>query len=166
MKKIQLVPVWLQKMVFAQHNCARRRGWQIALCARREECNKYDLTGAQCFWLAHNNDWFRWFAISSPPTDPYLLPQFQFYWGVCKNVTKLGCEKYFRWVTYWAQLEMLLKGEISHSNRIWRVHHKAAFLIPTWRARFCIRAQAHLHKARSAKGEKHWQQCLPLQVIS
>jgi hypothetical protein len=45
---------------------------------------------------------------------------------------------------------MLLQGEISHSNRIWRVHYKAEFLTPTKSARFCIRAQADLHKARSA----------------
>jgi hypothetical protein len=51
-----------------------------ALCTCRKECNKYDQTAAQCFWLAHHNDWSRWFPISSP--RPYLLSWFQFYgWG-------------------------------------------------------------------------------------
>ncbi len=36
-------------------------------CAHaRKECNKYDLTAHPCFLLAnHNDDWSRWFAISS-----------------------------------------------------------------------------------------------------
>ncbi len=49
-----------------------------ALCTCRKECNKYDLTAPQCFWLAHHNDWSMWFAINNPP--PYLLSQFQFFW--------------------------------------------------------------------------------------
>ncbi len=31
-----------------------------------KECNKLDLTAAQYFSLVNHNDWFRWFAISSP----------------------------------------------------------------------------------------------------
>ncbi len=69
-----------------------------ALCTCRKECNKYDLTPAQCFWLAHHNDWSRWFAFSSP--SPICCPSFSFMGGVAKEyITKLGCEKYFRGVT-------------------------------------------------------------------
>jgi hypothetical protein len=32
------------------------------LCTCIKECNKYDLTAAQCFRLAHHIDWYRWFA--------------------------------------------------------------------------------------------------------
>jgi hypothetical protein len=45
----------------------------------------------------------------------YLQFQFQFYWWVAKKKkTKLGCEKYFCGVTYWAPLAMLLacQGEL------------------------------------------------------
>ncbi len=37
----------------------------------RKECTKYDFTAAQCFWLAHYNDWSKWFAIGSPPSIWY-----------------------------------------------------------------------------------------------
>jgi hypothetical protein len=50
----------------------------------RKECNKYDLTAAQWFWLAHHKNWFRWFAISSPLT--YLLSLSQTYGRCCKKV--------------------------------------------------------------------------------
>jgi len=33
-----------------------------ALCTSRKECNKYDLTAPQCFWLAHQNVWSMWFV--------------------------------------------------------------------------------------------------------
>ncbi len=36
------------------------------MCTRRKECTKYDLTAAQYFWLAHHNDWSRWFAVVVP----------------------------------------------------------------------------------------------------
>jgi hypothetical protein len=84
-------------MVLAQHNCG---GCQLvkgatALCTCRKECNKYDLTATQCFWLAHHNDWLRWFAISSPP--PICCLSFGFMGGVAKEyISKLGCEKHFR----------------------------------------------------------------------
>jgi hypothetical protein len=35
-----------------------------ALCTSRKECNKYDPIAAQCFSLAHHNDWSKWFAIN------------------------------------------------------------------------------------------------------
>jgi hypothetical protein len=79
------------------------------LCTSQKECNKYDLTAAQCFWLAHHNDWFRWFVISSPP--PICYPSFSFIGGVAKEyITTLGCEKYFCRVTYWAPLELAQKS--------------------------------------------------------
>jgi hypothetical protein len=65
----------------------------------KKECNKYDLTAAQCFSLAHHNDWSTWFAISSSP--PICCPSFSFIAGVAQEyITKLGCEKYFRSVPY------------------------------------------------------------------
>jgi len=58
--------------------------------------------------LAHHNDWSRWFVVSSPP--PICCPSFSFLREVAKEyITKLGCEKYFRRVTYSAPLEMLLE---------------------------------------------------------
>jgi hypothetical protein len=76
------------------------------LYTRRKECSKHHLTAAQCFSLAHRNDWSRWFAISRPA--PICCPTFSFMGGVAKEyLTKLGCEKYFQRVTYWAPLEML-----------------------------------------------------------
>jgi hypothetical protein len=76
----------------------------------RKECNKYDLTDAQCFWLAHHNNWSKWFAISSP--SPISYPSFSFLGGTAKKyITKLGCEKHFCKVTYWAPpLEIILLG--------------------------------------------------------
>jgi len=138
MKKSQLMPVWLRKMVLAQHNCnwascryflsfflsfnltsilgPERSIWRPSafLCTcKNKECYKYDLTAAQCFWLAHHNDWSRWFVFSSSP--PICCPSFSFFVGVAKEyTTKLGCEKYFRRVTYWAQLEIVKSGSQFH----------------------------------------------------
>jgi hypothetical protein len=71
-KKVQHMPVWLRKMGFG--SAASSLYWLLwlvkltaALFTCWKECNKYDLTTTQCFWLAHHNDWSRWFAISSPP---------------------------------------------------------------------------------------------------
>jgi hypothetical protein len=64
-----------------------------ALCTCHKECNKYDRTASQCFWLANHNDWSRWFVISSPPS--LCCPSFSFLGGVAKEyITKLGCEIY------------------------------------------------------------------------
>jgi hypothetical protein len=103
-----------------------------------EKVLRYDPTDAQCFfWLAHHNDSSRWFAISSgpppppgggggggvsmwfgiispPPPPPICCPSFSFMGGDAKEyITKLGCEKYFRRITYWTPLEMLL-GYLCH----------------------------------------------------
>jgi hypothetical protein len=53
------------------------------LCTCRKECNKYDLTIVQCFWLVHHNDWSRWLAISSFPR--ICSPSFGFVAGVARN---------------------------------------------------------------------------------
>jgi len=53
------------------------------VCTSKKECNKYDLTGAHGFWLAHHNDWSRWFATSSPP--PISCPSLSFMCGVAKK---------------------------------------------------------------------------------
>jgi len=37
----------------------------IQLCTSKKQCNKLDLTAAQCFWSVDHNDWSRWFANSS-----------------------------------------------------------------------------------------------------
>ncbi len=53
-------------------------------CTCSKECNKYDdSTAAQCFWLAYQNDWSRWFPISSPP--PLCCPNFSFMGEVAKS---------------------------------------------------------------------------------
>jgi hypothetical protein len=71
---------WLFSCIFAE---AGKKGQQSCAPAR-EECNKYDLIAAPCFWLANPNDhWSRWFAISS---SHYFRSLFQSYgWG-CKKV--------------------------------------------------------------------------------
>ncbi len=98
--------VWPRKMVLAERMLAWLVKGASALCPWRKECNKYDLTAARCFWLAHHNDCSRWFAISPPPV---CCPHFSFMGDVAKQyITKLGCEIYFRRVTYWALLEMLM----------------------------------------------------------
>jgi hypothetical protein len=84
---------------------------KATLCTCRKECNKYDLIATQCFWLAHHNDSSKWFAISSAPR--ICCPNFSLMGEVIKEYrTKLGCERYFRKVTCWAQLEMLLVNVI------------------------------------------------------
>ncbi len=45
-----------------------------------KECNKYDLTVAQCLLLARDNDW-------SPP-QPICCPRFSFMGGVAKEHIK------------------------------------------------------------------------------
>jgi hypothetical protein len=70
-----------------------------------KECDEYDLTAAQYFWLVDHNDSSRWFSISSP--WPICCPSFSFMGGVAKQIgyiTKLGCEFLFyiffcRWRT-------------------------------------------------------------------
>jgi len=47
-----------QENGFSQQSCAPAREDVT------NECNKYDLTAASCFWLANHNDWSRWFAIT------------------------------------------------------------------------------------------------------
>jgi hypothetical protein len=65
-----------------------------ALCTCRKECNKCDLTAAQCFLLGHRNDWSRWFAISSP--SPICCRSFSFMGGVAKEyITKTWMWKLF-----------------------------------------------------------------------
>jgi hypothetical protein len=83
-------------MVLGSHSCTCSRDWWKVQqrFTWRKECKKYDLTAAQCFWLAHHNDSSRWFAISSP--SPICCPSFGFTGGIAKEYrTLLGCEKYF-----------------------------------------------------------------------
>jgi hypothetical protein len=87
--------------------CTVCLGWWRLLCAHhaREECNKYDLSAAPCFWLVNHNDWSRWFAISSL-SHLFAAPVLSFLGRGCKKkyITKLGCQKCF------------LQGHILSSN--------------------------------------------------
>jgi hypothetical protein len=65
--------------IIAQFEVAKRQQQHCAPAARKE-CNKYDLTTTQGFWLTHHNDWSRWFAISTPP--PVCCPSFSLMGGV------------------------------------------------------------------------------------
>ncbi len=85
---------WIWLHITVHIAVADKRLGTATLCTCRKECNKYDLTAAQCFRLAHHNDWCRWFAISSPP--PIWCSSFSFMGGVAKEyVTQLGCENIF-----------------------------------------------------------------------
>jgi hypothetical protein len=49
-------------------------GEEATLCTcKEEECNKYDLSAPECFFLSahHIIDWFKWFAILIVP--PHLF---------------------------------------------------------------------------------------------
>ncbi len=56
--------VWLRKIVFLpQHSWRVCGSWSHAQqrCAScRNRCNKYDMTGAHCLWLAYHDDWSKW----------------------------------------------------------------------------------------------------------
>jgi hypothetical protein len=62
--------------------------------------------------LAHHNDWSRWFVISSPP--PIWCHDFSLMGGVDERVhnCELGCDIYFRSVTYWAPTGDVLSAYI------------------------------------------------------
>jgi hypothetical protein len=94
------------KMVLSKHICTVCRGWKMAI-------NGVHLPGKNVinmiwvlvlvFWLAKDNDWSRWFAISSLPS--IFSHNFSFIWGVPqKEIAKLGRAKYFSRVPYWAPL--------------------------------------------------------------
>ncbi len=77
---------WLSRITHVA--VARLVKGSVALCTSKKECNKYDLTAAQCFWSAHHNDWSRWFVISSSP-PPICCPSFSLISGVAKEYIKL-----------------------------------------------------------------------------
>ncbi len=58
---------------------------EAALCTSRKECNKYDLTATECFWLAHHNDSPRWFAISSQSPPQFSVPVSVLWVGLQKS---------------------------------------------------------------------------------
>jgi hypothetical protein len=106
MKKIQRMPVWLRKIVLAQHNCAGYyHGWYEAQqrCAPEKKRKK---SAINVIWLLLSvSDWPRSFVISIVP-HLFAIPVFSFIGGVIKDyITELGCEKYLLRVTYWAPLE-------------------------------------------------------------
>jgi hypothetical protein len=104
----QNVLVWLNNMILAQYFCTvlprlvvKRHNLAACCAPLREECNKYDLTGALCLWLAWpaNHKWMigpgglllvvsHLFAVSLT----FLVLWVELPRG---KITKLGCEKYF-----------------------------------------------------------------------
>ncbi len=74
----------------------------------KNNCNKFDLTAAQYFWLVDHNDWSRCFAISS--SHVYAVPVTVLLVGLPqKKKTQLNLDIILLWrVTYWALVEMLL----------------------------------------------------------
>jgi hypothetical protein len=96
---------WFWPSIIAHFGVAgKRRSNTVHL--REKECNKLDLTTN---WPHHNDDGSRWFAISSSAPPTCWCPSISFIGGVAKKAkkTKLGYEKYFCKVTYWALLEMV-----------------------------------------------------------
>jgi hypothetical protein len=66
-----VVPAYLSSCMFAQFHEA---------AAAREECNKYDLTGAPHLWFVNHTDWPKWFAISN--FDVFVVLYIcSFWWG-------------------------------------------------------------------------------------
>jgi hypothetical protein len=69
------------------------------ICTCRKECNKYDLTAAQYFWLVDHNDWSMWFVAISSPSPPtyFACPSFSFFIGGVEPeyITILGLWKIF-----------------------------------------------------------------------
>jgi hypothetical protein len=80
-EKSKNMRVWLKKMVLSQHNC-RVLQWLVkaaaTLCTCRKECNKYDLTAAQHFWLVH--------MVCYCSSLPIRCPSFSFIGGVERKV--------------------------------------------------------------------------------
>jgi hypothetical protein len=67
-------------------------------CTSVKECNRYDLTVTECFWLAHHNDSSRWLPIGSTPS--FAVPISVLWVGLqISKITKLGCENYVCRVT-------------------------------------------------------------------
>jgi len=79
----------------AQHSCA----------PPKKECNKFDFTAAQYFCLVDDNDWSRWFAISS--SHVYAVPVTVLLAGLPKQAAKLRHLILLSRVTYRVPVEML-----------------------------------------------------------
>jgi hypothetical protein len=80
-RKVKTMRVWLRKI--SLHSLQGLVKGSRMLCTCTKECNKFDLTAAQCFWLAYHN-----------PSGPSPISQFQFMGGLAKEqITKLGYEK-------------------------------------------------------------------------
>ncbi len=76
-----------RKMVLVHYDCTACPWLEkdaTMLCTCRKECNTYDRTADQCFSLAHHDDWYRWFAISSPQF--MWCPSFSLMGGVAKTI--------------------------------------------------------------------------------
>jgi len=99
MKKIQRMPVWLRKIVLAQHNCAGYyHGWYEAQqrCAPEKKRKK---SAINVIWLLLSvSDWPRSFVISPPPI---CYPSLQFYWW--------GYKRLHNWTWMW---KIFAKGHI------------------------------------------------------
>jgi len=75
------MPVRLRKVVFLPAEAGEKRSKVVHMLEK--ECNKYDLTRDPCFFLAHHNDWSRWFAISS--SHIFAVPVSVLWVGVAKE---------------------------------------------------------------------------------
>jgi hypothetical protein len=90
MKKSQNIPVWFRKLVLFSspyhiiaYFAVAGRDIATACTCKKKECNKLDLTAAQCFLLAHHTVLIgpSGLLLVVPPPN-YLLSKFQFYgWG-------------------------------------------------------------------------------------
>jgi hypothetical protein len=96
MKKSQNEPVWLSKMVLAQHFCTGCWGQQKAQQSLKPAVNWWDS-------LIDLGGLLLVVVVSD-----LLQSHFQFDgWGWEKVLTTLGCEKYCCRATYWAWVELL-----------------------------------------------------------
>jgi hypothetical protein len=119
------------------HGCSVCDLAQFAVAGKR--CSKQDGASAPAeksvirswlligvFWLAHHNDWSRWFAISSPPH--ICCHSFSLMGGVIKESIQLNLDvkKIFARITYWAPLEILLQhlcfGTVRSNPKLFLVH--------------------------------------------
>ncbi len=106
------MPVWLRKIVLAQHNSRVRFQWLVK--ARSNSCATAEKSGINVISLLLSvSDWL---IIMIGPSGLLLLVPHLFALPVSiLYITKLWCEIYFCSVTYWVPLEML-KDILHHKN--------------------------------------------------
>jgi hypothetical protein len=80
----------------------KRRNTMVHL---QKRCNIWDLIAAQYFLLIDHNDWFRWFAISSPRVS--AIPVTVLLEGLQRKTAKIRHFIFLSRVTYGAPVWML-----------------------------------------------------------